>query len=94
MMINLRLVSQNIRSGRLKLSPSPGLRANAALTFLGCLRSFLCHILTEDLCEEILYNTSGFAAIATLDLPWGLHFAIKVAASSSDHPISVFLLMA
>ncbi|KAF4379194.1 hypothetical protein G4B88_010588, partial [Cannabis sativa] len=25
--------------GRLKLSPSPGLRANAALTFLGCLRS-------------------------------------------------------
>ncbi|KAF4399500.1 hypothetical protein G4B88_022583, partial [Cannabis sativa] len=62
--------------GRLKLSPSPGLRANAALTFLGCLRS------------------SGFAAIATLDLPWGLHFAIKVAASSSDHPISVFLLMA
>ncbi|KAE8784088.1 hypothetical protein D1007_42453 [Hordeum vulgare] len=37
MMINLRLVSQNIRRCRLRAFALPGLRANAANSFLGCL---------------------------------------------------------
>ena len=36
-MTNLRLVSQNIRSCRLRAFALPGLRANAANSFLGCL---------------------------------------------------------
>jgi hypothetical protein len=41
MMINLRLVSHNIRSCRLRAFALPGLRANAVNSFLGCLSHFL-----------------------------------------------------
>ncbi|BAS80061.1 Os02g0651500, partial [Oryza sativa Japonica Group] len=37
MMLKARLVSHNIRSCRLRAFALPGLRANAANSFLGCL---------------------------------------------------------
>jgi hypothetical protein len=46
-MINLRLVSQNIRSCRLRAFALPGLRADAANSFLGCLNHadlFICSL--------------------------------------------------
>ncbi|CAD5181565.1 unnamed protein product [Musa acuminata subsp. malaccensis] len=45
MMTNLRLVSQNIRSGRLRAFALTDLRACAAQFFLGCLSSFPNHAL-------------------------------------------------
>uniref|UniRef100_A0A0D3FYJ5 Uncharacterized protein n=1 Tax=Oryza barthii TaxID=65489 RepID=A0A0D3FYJ5_9ORYZ len=51
MMINLRLVSHNIRSCRLRAFALPGLRANAANSFLGCL-SHMCAILFVCSCSH------------------------------------------
>ncbi|CAL9111597.1 unnamed protein product, partial [Musa textilis] len=51
-----RLVSQNIRSGRLRAFALPGLRAYAAQFFLGCLRLIPTFRLPglESLCCSIL----------------------------------------
>ncbi|CAL9105770.1 unnamed protein product, partial [Musa acuminata var. zebrina] len=70
-----RLVSQNIRSGRLRAFASPGLRACAVLFSLGCLRS-INKLNCPDWPPES-FRLDGLESLCCSILPWMSEFLSK-----------------
>uniref|UniRef100_A0A0D9ZNS5 Uncharacterized protein n=1 Tax=Oryza glumipatula TaxID=40148 RepID=A0A0D9ZNS5_9ORYZ len=96
MMINLRLVSHNIRSCRLRAFALPGLRANAANSFLGCLSHMVCESSAWliRLAEDMLIHR--FAASTHClhfgsDLNIGDHHSKRATISSTQHCLHLIL---
>ncbi|KAL5214676.1 hypothetical protein ABZP36_003828 [Zizania latifolia] len=62
-----RLVSHNIRSCRLRAFALPGLRANAANSFLGCLRAqYLCFCILDFISHILSVQFLLFAHVVSV----------------------------